>query len=248
MDTSSETNNETKKQSSQRRIEASRANGKKSRGPVTSKGKARSSQNARKHSILARHLCLSAQDEEIYSGIAEMYLNRFQPRDQAENDLVEQIVYCNFQMRQAWMQQASALGMQMAIDQNAVDSAWAAPSDNDRRVLALTASLKDTNVIPLLQRYARSLATQAERAAKQLIELQKLRIPPAPVAPELTADDRQLATIPNDPNPTTEQSSEDTELPTVIAYSLPIPRVARVHFPREQSHIAPQPALLARAA
>ena len=54
-----------KKQSSQRRIEASRANGKKSRGPVIQAGKARSSQNASKHNLLATRICLTAEDEEL---------------------------------------------------------------------------------------------------------------------------------------------------------------------------------------
>ena len=98
MSSTTENNTTNKKQSSQRRIEASRANGKKSRGPVTEEGKARSSQNARKHSVLATHICLTAAGEEIFNRILEQYVNRFQPRDQCEYDLVEKIVYYEYQM------------------------------------------------------------------------------------------------------------------------------------------------------
>jgi hypothetical protein len=240
-----------KKESSQRRIEASRANGKKSRGPLTEEGKARSSQNSKKHAIRASRICLTAEDEEIYCAVFENYEARFQPRDQAEFDLLEEIVFYKFQMRKCWMQQSAALSMQIARDKNVVDSEWSAPTDTDREVIALENSSKDSKTIVLLQRYARTLSGQAERAIKQLTDLQKLRIPPAP-APAPT----QLTTaLPNDPNPAIEQSS-DTQLTTdhwplataVRAYTTPAFRLNRVYFPRETTKRVPKFGLLARAA
>jgi hypothetical protein len=206
MSTTTE-NNSVKKQSSQRRIDASRANGAKSKGPVTPEGLARSSQNARKHSILATHICLSAVEEEIFDRILEQYVNRFQPRDQAEYDLVEEIVYCNFKMRKAWSMESSTLAMQIVVDKDFVDTTWAAPTEHDRQALGLAASVKDGNTIPLLQRYARTLSTQAERAIKTLTDLQEQRIPPAPNAAEPAAGNSQESSIPNDPNPEIEHSN-----------------------------------------
>jgi hypothetical protein len=241
-------NSNTKKQSSQRRIEASRANGAKSKGPVTDAGKARSSQNARRHGILATHICLNQADEDVFNRILEQYVNRFQPRDQAEYDAVEEIVYYKFQMRQAWMQQASTVAMQMTIDKEFVDATWASPSDIDRRVLALTASIKDGNTIALLQRYSRTLSTQADRAIKSLIELQKQRIPPPPAAPEMAADEPEGAPLLNEPNPEIEQSTETLLTAAVFPYASPAYRVPRVHFPSAQPQAAPRTALHARAA
>ena len=150
-----------KKQSSQRRIDASRANGKKSRGPVTEAGKARSSQNARKHSLLAQHVCLTPEEERIFNLILDQYVNRFQPRDQAEHDCIEEIVYCKFKMRKAWQFEASTLAMQSVIDENVVNRTWANPSDNDREALGLAASLKESNSLP------RSSATPAVSRPKR---------------------------------------------------------------------------------
>jgi hypothetical protein len=241
-----------KKQSSKRRIEASRANGKKSRGPVTEEGKARSSQNSRKHAILASRICLSAEDEEIYCAVFENYEARFQPRDQAEFDLLEEIVFYKFQMRKCWMQQSAALSMQIARDKNVVDSEWSAPTDNDREVIALENSSKDSKTIVLLQRYARTLSGQAERAIKQLIELQRLRIPPPPAPTQLTTDHCPLATaLPNDPNPEIEHCESEpgeAQLAIIRAYTTPAFRIDRVHFPREISERASKFGLLARAA
>ena len=82
------------------------------------------------------------------------------------------------------------------------------------------------------------LARACKRATKQLLDLQKLRIPPAPVAPQLTTGDAPLPTdLRNDPNPEIEQppaetqlTTDDRQLTTVFAYSSPLPRVARVYF------------------
>jgi hypothetical protein len=114
----------TPKESSERRKAASRANGAKSRGPVTEAGKAKSRLNSTKHGCLATLLTFRPQDEEIYQQMQALYLARFQPRDQVEFDLVEQIVYCNYQMKQAWIQQAAVLGLQMSTDKETVEMEW----------------------------------------------------------------------------------------------------------------------------
>jgi hypothetical protein len=245
-----------KKQSSQRRLESSRANGRKSRGPVTPEGKARSSQNSRRHGALATLITLTPEDEHIFNLIFEQYANRFQPRDQPEFDLVEEITFYKFQIRQCWIQQASALKLQMTKDKDIVDSEWAGATEHERRVLALSASTKDGNTIVLLQRYARTLSTQAERAIKQLLDLQKLRLPPVPAPSQLGTDRCPLTTdVPNDPSPEIEQC-DDSQLTAdhspmtaaVFAYSSPAARVAPVYTPQPRLETTRQTALLARAA
>ena len=245
----------TKKQSSQRRIESSRANGRKSKGPTTPEGLARSSQNARKHGVLSTLITLTPEDEQIFNLIFEQYANRFQPRDQAEYDIVEEITFYKFQMRQCWIEQASAMKLQIVKDRDIVDAEWSGASEHERRVLALAASIKDGNTIVLLQRYARTLSTQAERAMKTLADLQKQRIPPPPASPQLTTDNCQLTTIPNDPNPTIEHPAE-AELTTdnrqltteIFAYSSPQLRVTPLYTGRRRSEIAAESALKAMAA
>ena len=237
-------NGKTKKPSSPRRIASSRANGAKSHGPVTPEGKAASSQNARTHGLLARIVTLTPEDEEIYNQIYEQYALRFEPRDQVEHDLLEEAVYYKFQMRHAWIQQTAALGLQIALDKDAVNSEWQCPSDHDRRVLALANSIKDGNTIPLLQRYARSLATQSERAIKLLLELRKQRLPPAGEMPP-TASQPQLR---NDPNPISEHqdlAAESEPLApaatakrTIYAWSSVPVAAVRVHI----APPAPEPA------
>jgi hypothetical protein len=103
-------------------------NGCVSRGAVTEEGKARSSQNSKKDAILARRICLSAADEEIYCAVFKITKPLPTPRSgrirPPRRDRRLQI-----QMR---MQPSAALSVQNARDKNVVDSEWSATSDADR--------------------------------------------------------------------------------------------------------------------
>ena len=61
------------------RSEASRVNGAKSRGPKTPEGRARSSQNARKHGVLVHAVVLRNEDPEQYDALAREYYARYGP-------------------------------------------------------------------------------------------------------------------------------------------------------------------------
>jgi hypothetical protein len=170
---------DTPKVTSQRRQQASRRNGALSNGPVTPEGKARSSGNAVTHGCLATLLTFTPGDAELFNRIHAEYIARFEPRDQVEHDFVEEIVRAKWQMRQAWTYESSTLGLQAAQDAEQVGRAWKSLGQHDCQALALTASLKAGSTIPNLQRYSRSLALQADRAMKMLMELKKQRLPPA---------------------------------------------------------------------
>ena len=176
------------KPTSRRRQEASRRNGALSHGPVTPEGKARSSRNAVTHGCLAQILTFTPEEREHFDRMHQCYIARFEPRDQVELDLVEEITWAKWQMRQAWIYETTAIQLRMEQDAREVDSEWKTLAHYDRRVLAILSSAADGNAIPNFQRYARTLALQADRSIKSLMELQKQPIPPpvddAPGEPE----------------------------------------------------------------
>jgi hypothetical protein len=67
---------------SDKRSAAARANGALSHGPITPEGKARSSQNARKHGLLSDIAAIRAEGKEAFNDFELGYYHRFQPADQ----------------------------------------------------------------------------------------------------------------------------------------------------------------------
>ena len=77
--------------SSLRRIEASRANGARSKGPVTPEGKKRSAMNAMRHGLLSDVVALEGEGEENFQLLLEQHVERLQPADGVEYALVEEM-------------------------------------------------------------------------------------------------------------------------------------------------------------
>jgi hypothetical protein len=78
--------------SSQRRTESARANGVRSHGPVTESGKQISSQNALRHTLLARCVVVEGESTEGFEETLTEHLDRFQPADGVEFGIVEEMV------------------------------------------------------------------------------------------------------------------------------------------------------------
>ena len=75
----------------EKQIEASRTNGRRSQGPVTAEGKRRSSQNALRHGR-----------SENFQTYLEEHIDRFQPADYVEMNVVEEMVSATWRLHRAW--------------------------------------------------------------------------------------------------------------------------------------------------
>jgi hypothetical protein len=171
-----------------RRQESSRANGAKSRGPVTPEGKARSSRNA----CLSNCVTITPEDEAAFEELRAQYQIDFAPHNQAQSDIVTQIAWSTLRLQLAWAEETSLLSLQMNLDEEEVDEDWTEPTDHDRRALAVAASLRDSNALSLVQRYIRSLSTQIERSIKLLLFMQKQPPPAAPVPETLNGKNEPI--------------------------------------------------------
>src|SRR5579863_1044232 len=76
----------------------SRLNGAKSKGPVTPEGKIRSSQNSLRHGLCSAQVVLPHEDRSQFEALRESYLDRFQPADQPEADLVETLASARWRL------------------------------------------------------------------------------------------------------------------------------------------------------
>ena len=85
--------------SSERRLLANQANARLSTGPQTPEGKARSSQNARKHGLSARQVVIAPQEREEFEDFLASYQDDLQPQGMLEQDLFNQLALAAWNLR-----------------------------------------------------------------------------------------------------------------------------------------------------
>ena len=83
------------------RIAASRRNAKKSTGPKTEKGKAKSSMNALRHGLRSQKAVLPDENREEFNQVHAGLQDLYQPQTVAEQDLVEQAVLSKWKLVRA---------------------------------------------------------------------------------------------------------------------------------------------------
>src|SRR2546425_9362873 len=84
----------------ERKRDASRRNGRRSRGPISENGKARASQNARTHGLCSRAtLVLANEDAEAFEAFAASMRETLQPVGGAEELLVDRIVAAQWRLK-----------------------------------------------------------------------------------------------------------------------------------------------------
>jgi hypothetical protein len=186
--------------SSLRRINASRANGARSRGPITPEGKERAATNALRHGLLAKCVVLQYESNECFDDLVTQHIQRFAPADGVEFAMIEEMVAANWRMRRAW-----------AIENRLMDKAIRnqPPGDEASRIANAFSELAASPEMNLLHRYEARLHRIYQRALDNLLIL---------VEPEL----------PNGPSPISEQCApvaqgpggdlpEEVDLPTPCA-------------------------------
>jgi hypothetical protein len=195
--------------SSLRRQIASRANGARSRGPVTPQGKARSADNAIRHGILARCIVIRGESRDAFQELMNSFVLRFQPSDEIEMNLVEEMAAAVWRTRRFW-----------AIETRLLDDAIAAapPNDSIGRMAAGFSAVAAGPQLGLLNRYETRLHRIYQRAFDNLLLLQAERNqsdqPEAtdeagtPIEPPLSEQ------LPSAPRSEERGSSEETTLET----------------------------------
>jgi hypothetical protein len=101
--------------STPKQIEASRANGRRSKGPVTPEGKQNSSRNNTRHGLLAQTIVLEGESEERFSALLDQFMQTHQPQSATEAALVEQLAVAQWRLMRVWGAQKLALDRDIAI-------------------------------------------------------------------------------------------------------------------------------------
>jgi hypothetical protein len=148
--------------SSLRRINSSRANGARSRGPITLEGKEHASTNALRHGLLAKRVVLESESSECFDELVTQHIQRFAPADGVEFAMIEEMVAANWRMRRAWAIENSL--MEKAIRNQP-------PGDEVARIAGAFSDLAASPQLNLLHRYEARLHRIYQRALHNFLLL-----------------------------------------------------------------------------
>jgi hypothetical protein len=157
-----------------KQIAASRANGAKSKGPVTDQGKLNSSRNSTRHGLLAATIVLQAENKEAFLEMVQELYEEHQPATPTEKMMVETIACARWRQDRIWEMQKCALDEDINSSQSQTDS------QPLRAVLALRKSPDSARAHELLLRYETALDRQISRSLLRLHQLQDRRTNGAP--------------------------------------------------------------------
>ncbi len=201
--------------SSPRRVRASRANGRKSRGPVTPDGKERSSLNAITHGLTASTVVLGVESSERFNMLFDACLQTVQPENLLEFTCAEEMAFAKWQLRRAIGIETTLTGLEMDRMAPELAQQFESVPHPLRVALACQRLQEGSNYIANLQRYQSRLALRFERAIKELRTLRELSAhSPADPPPDPGSESAQTtgpatasAAGTNEPNPEIEHPS-----------------------------------------
>ena len=127
---------------SEKRSQAARINGARSRGPITPEGKAISSRNALRHGLLADIVVLSNEGAKAFEGVFQMLIERFSPVDDIELSAIEEMAAAHWRLRRVMSMERALLDTAIlkTPDEDSAEQLAAAFSDpaNQNLILAFT--------------------------------------------------------------------------------------------------------------
>ena len=148
--------------SSQRRIQASQANGARSCGPVTESGKQASAANSQRHGMLSQTVVLVGESEERFQALLDSFINDYKPTNTAETSLVETMAVARWRQLRTWCIQKSDFDREMARHEG---------SPVRRAAIAFRSLADNSRSLDLVHRYETSYDRQFLRALRQLKDL-----------------------------------------------------------------------------
>src|SRR3954447_20217598 len=89
------------------KVRANRRNARKSTGPRTAEGKARSAQNATSHGLYCAALVLPGESHELFHDLRQSYISTMKPQNLVELLVVDRLVAAAWKLRRS--QEAEAL-------------------------------------------------------------------------------------------------------------------------------------------
>ena len=156
--------------SSQRRINASRANGALSNGPKTEF----SSLNAIKHGAYAKSIVLPNESAARFNKLRAEYTRALQPTNEIELDLIEEMVICRWFTRRAWALESASVTYKMDEQKDQVEAKHRNLEEAFRTAIAHKDMYDNGHALPHIQRSQARNLRLFHKALAQLLEIRRL--------------------------------------------------------------------------
>ena len=163
----------------QKQIQANRNNAQNSTGPRTGEGKARASQNALKHGLLARDAVLPGEDPADFEAQLAALEADLQPEGALECELVRQLADAQWRMQRLARLETAYLNAALENQRQIKAGLHPRPlhySDEENNLMLGYALMgHTTNRLAQLARYDAHLGRRFERAIQQIAKLRESR-------------------------------------------------------------------------
>ena len=189
--------------SSQRRIDSSRANGAKSRGPVTPEGRARSGAAGLTHGLTSGLVVLASESMEEFKAFREEYLADYQPQTRSQFDLVDQLVATRWRLNRVLSLQSALMDIQMTGQQPEIDREFEGCGGDIRAAIAYQHLCDDSRALESLHRHEARLSAEIRRTSKLLAaepKNQRFHHEPSDAQPPQSDEDRPTEEAPPIPS------------------------------------------------
>jgi hypothetical protein len=216
--------------STERQKNASRANGSKSRGPVTPAGKLASSRNAITHGMLSTTIVLNGESTDRFLGLLATLFEEFQPQTPFEESLIENMAVSRWRQMRIWGLEKAGMDHEMRRQSEMSNFPALDPDDDDdastaaatRASIAFRTLSDDSRSLELINRYDSRYDRQYYRAHRRFVETRDRRTPPPTPVPATPAPqgDPEKVLLPNEPQPPVSCTAGD---PVTGALPAPLP-------------------------
>ena len=155
----------------EKQIAASRANGAKSRGPVTPEGKRRSPMNSLNHGLFARTLVLEGESRQRFDSLVQLLTAEFKPETPTETLLIHTMAAARWRVTRLWGYETAAISHQ--IRRQRPEPGAEHPAIHD--ALAFRALAADAHANPLLLHHEMRLDRQFNNALNRFYKVRAER-------------------------------------------------------------------------
>jgi len=186
---------------SKKQRQAAQQNGAKSNGPITTEGKSKAAQNAIKHGLTAKSVCLSHECRDAFNEMQQSFADHFQPATDAEWLLIEEITALSWKIRRCWAIQTQQFEIQLALDAQDPTSIFKT-ADGATKTTVAEQHLANNKSVENIRRYEERLIRLKDRSITQLLRLQNNR--PTQEPPPIQELTPEKQNIQNEPKPPAE--------------------------------------------